>query len=51
MVPDPGFEPGRLKTLVFETSASTNSANRAYSGAARKNRTFGLSLTKGMLCP
>ena len=32
-VPRPGVEPGRIAPLVFETSASTNSAIWAYCAA------------------
>ena len=33
VVPRPGVEPGRIAPLVFETSASTNSAIWAYCAA------------------
>ena len=40
LVPRPGVEPGRVAPLVFETSASTDSAIWAWSKTAAKVQQF-----------
>ena len=40
LVPRPGVEPGRVAPLVFETSASTDSAIWALKAGAKIRRNF-----------
>ena len=46
-VPRPGVEPGRVSPLVFETSASTDSAIWAYLASAKLQNFFEYLFMKG----